>query len=199
MSIYNGLEMSIKDYAAKRGKTVQAVYQQMKRKENAAALAGHVFTKRIGNKDVKYLDEKAIEVLDNGSNNTPTVIIQDDLKLALEEANQKNKELEAAAWKQQGQIELLLRQLADKDKELQQLSAPQAIIDGLEAQIADLSDERDFYIQKAAESKENENKALQELTEAHESFEAELKKRDEQIQELENRKWYQLLFKKHKE
>lgn len=178
MSNTNGFEMSVKDYAAQRGKTVQAVYQQMKRQENAAALEGHVVLRRIGNKNVKFLDEAAIHILDTASSATPTVIIQDDLRNELTTAQQQMDALRIEAAKREGQIELLLRQLADKDRELRQLAEPQSKIDALEAQNADLSAELDSARQTA-------QAASDELTEAQ-----------QRIRELEGRTWWQLLFKK---
>ncbi len=72
--------MSVKEYAVQRGKSAQSVYKQMKSKENAERLDGHIHVFRVNNKDVKYLDEEAVKVLDEASQNSVQVILQTDDK-----------------------------------------------------------------------------------------------------------------------
>lgn len=163
MSNINGLEISVKEYAAQRGKTVQAVYQQMKRKENAAALEGHVTLRTVGNKHVKYLDEVAVSVLDSASSSAPLTIIEDGLKESLVAAEQEKKQWEAQAFKLQGQVELLQGMLAEKEQRLRLLDGVQGRIDALEAQNGDLRAELDQEKVKAAKAEETAQKALQEL------------------------------------
>ena len=154
MSDTKGFEVSVKEYAVQRGKTVQAVYQQMKRKDNAAALEGHVILRQVGNKKVKYLDDVAIGILDAASNSAPLTIIGGELKEELAVANDRIRQLEAIALMNQGKVELLLQQLADKEKELRALAEPQSIIDALEAHNADLEAERDDARDEARKAKE---------------------------------------------
>lgn len=85
--------ISIKEYARQRGKSVQAVYQQMSRKTNAEVLKGHIVTKVYMNKKTKFLDEFAVEILDHGSSQTPSVILQTDDKEKIEALEQENKVL----------------------------------------------------------------------------------------------------------
>lgn len=118
MNNINDFEVSVKEYAEKRGKTVQAVYQQMKRKENAEALKGHVQLRWVGNKNVKYLDETAIAILDKSSSSAPTVVIQTKTEEELAEVNQKFEVLKLEYMKLQGRNELLQEQLAERDKKL---------------------------------------------------------------------------------
>lgn len=68
--------ITIKEYAEKQGKSVQAVYKQIRAKENAALLENHIFLQKVGNKTVKVLDDEAIEILNNASRQAPTVILQ---------------------------------------------------------------------------------------------------------------------------
>ena len=68
--------ITIKEYAEKSGKSVQAVYKQIKAKENAALLEGHVLLQKIGNKNTKVLDDEAVRILDQASRQAPTVILQ---------------------------------------------------------------------------------------------------------------------------
>lgn len=66
--------MTIKEYAASRGKTIQAVYQAMKRKVNAEALEGHTYTAQVRGKAVLCLDDEAVAILDRGAMQTATVV-----------------------------------------------------------------------------------------------------------------------------
>lgn len=68
--------ITIKEYAEKSGKSVQAVYKQIKAKENAALLEGHILLQKIGNKNTKVLDDEAVRILDQASRQAPTVILQ---------------------------------------------------------------------------------------------------------------------------
>lgn len=175
--------VSVKEYAAQRGKTIQAVYQQMKRKENAAALKGHVLLQRVGNKNVKYLDEEAVAILDRSSNSAPLVILEEGLKDSLALAQQETKQWEAQAFKLQGQVELLKEMLEQRDEALRLLDEPQRRIEGLEAQNGILSAERDEWKGKATQFENEAQKASNELTAALTREE----EKDKRIQELENR------------
>lgn len=68
--------ITIKEYAEKSGKSVQAVYKQIKAKENAALLEEHILLQKIGNKNTKVLDDEAVRILDQASRQAPTVILQ---------------------------------------------------------------------------------------------------------------------------
>ena len=66
--------MTIKEYATARGKTIQAVYQAMRRKVNAEALVGHTYTTKVRGKNVLCLDDEAVAILDRGAMQTATVV-----------------------------------------------------------------------------------------------------------------------------
>ena len=72
--------VTVKEYAEMRGKSVQSVYKQMKSKENAVGLEGHIHVRRVNNKDVKFLDEEGVKVLDEASNHSIQVILETDDK-----------------------------------------------------------------------------------------------------------------------
>lgn len=72
--------ITVKEYAEQRGKSVQSVYKQMKSKENAGALEGHIHVRKVNNKDVKLLDEEAVRVLNEASNHSIQVILETDDK-----------------------------------------------------------------------------------------------------------------------
>ena len=85
--------LSIKEYAEKSGKSVQAVYKQIKSKENSIHLEGHIFEKKIKNRNVKFLDETAIKILDESSKQTPIIMVQTDNKEHIENLEKENKNL----------------------------------------------------------------------------------------------------------
>lgn len=85
--------ISVKEYAENRGKSVQAVYQQLKRKDNAQRLEGHIVVKRVGNKDTKFLDAVAVEILDEASRQAPQVIMESMDKERIAELEAENKML----------------------------------------------------------------------------------------------------------
>lgn len=68
--------ITVKEYAEQQGKSVQAVYKQIRAKENATLLENHIFLQKVGNKTAKVLDDEAVEILNNASRQAPTVILQ---------------------------------------------------------------------------------------------------------------------------
>jgi len=147
MSNDAGFEISVKHYAEVKNKTVQAVYQQMKRPGNAAALEGHVFTKRVGNKNVKYLDEEAVRILDEGRAAAPVIVQQDEYKAKYEEASSLLEVAEKRAAFQEGKIEMLKELLAEKESKLLALAEPGNQIEDLKRQNDDLSVENSNLVQ----------------------------------------------------
>lgn len=85
--------ITIKEYAELHGKSVQAVYKQIKSKENASALDGHIFTEKINNKSVKMLDKEAVRILETASKQSIQVILQNDDKEKIEQLEAENKNL----------------------------------------------------------------------------------------------------------
>ena len=163
MSDTNGFAISVKEYAAQRGKTVQAVYQQMKRPENASRLKDHIIMRWVGNKHVKFLDEKAVTFLDDASNSAPMVVVGEEVKRELAAANDTIEQLKAAALIKQGEVNALKELLREKEQELRALAEPQSQIDALKAQNDVLSAERDQEREKATRETERAQKAEDEL------------------------------------
>lgn len=85
--------ITIKEYAEKSGKSVQAVYKQIKAKENAALLEGHILLQKIGNKNTKVLDDEAVRILDQASRQAPTVILQSGKDDMLEKLQAEKEQL----------------------------------------------------------------------------------------------------------
>lgn len=85
--------ITVKEYAERQGKSVQAVYKQMRAKENAALLENHIFLQKVGNKTAKVLDDEAVRILDEASRKIPTVIVQDGKDDIIENLRIENKQL----------------------------------------------------------------------------------------------------------
>lgn len=85
--------MTIKEYADQHGKSVQSVYKQMKSKENAKRLEGHILLRKVGNKNIQVLDEVAITILEDASTQAPQVIVQMEDKEQITLLQKENKEL----------------------------------------------------------------------------------------------------------
>ena len=108
--------ISIKEYAERRGKSVQAVYQQINRKTNVAMLKGHIITKVYMNKNTKFLDEFAVDILDHGSSQTPSVIVQTDKDDRIAELEKKNEVLLEKVAVQADKIATQSEELREYDK-----------------------------------------------------------------------------------
>ena len=123
--------MTIKEYAELHGKSVQAVYKQMKSKENAKKLEGHILIRRVGNKDIQVLDDVAIAILEEASTQTPQVIVQMEDKEQIALLQEENKklllkltEVQEALLKAKDQSLLAEQQkllLEDKEKQIDKL------------------------------------------------------------------------------
>lgn len=85
--------ITIKEYAESHGKSVQAVYKQIKSKENSALLDGHIVVEKINNKNVKMLDDVAVQILDDASKQSIQVVLQNDDKETIERLEEENKKL----------------------------------------------------------------------------------------------------------
>ena len=158
----------------------EAVRKQVKRYRKE--LEDHIHTEH----KTQYLDDYACDFLRSKRQESPVVVS----RIEYDEAVELLKEKYTAALEE-------INRLKDEKHALELENARIAL---LEAQNDDLSAEKEFYIKTAASAAKDKDKALKELTEAHDSFELELKKKEDRIQELENRKWWQLLFgKKNKE
>lgn len=135
--------ITVKEYAEQKGKSVQSVYKQMKSKENAVALEGHIHVRRVNNRDVKLLDEDAVRVLDEASNHSIQVILETDDKRRIEELEQ--------------QIEVLKDQLLITQN---QLIAEQAEVKLLQAEKMQLQSDKIALLEaKQEERKEPEKKS----------------------------------------
>ncbi len=114
IGVQEGAEMSdlisVKDYAKSHGVTIQAVYQQMKRKNNKEFIDQH--TQKIDG--VKYLDSEAVAFLEAKKENTPVVVVQQDKDEEIERLKEENRllmskiaGLQDALLQEKGKVEQL--------------------------------------------------------------------------------------------
>lgn len=181
------LGISVKEYAKSRGKTVQAVYQQLKSKENADLITGHITSHRVGNKMVKFLDDVAVQILDKASSSAPIVIVEDSLKAVLEETTEKLKKSEKQVVYQEGQIQLLKELLQEQDKKILALSQAENLSEQLDKATSELSDE-----QAARHAAEAELKALKQAfaEEKQQSDALKLELQTEKNRKLSFKEWW---------
>lgn len=85
--------ISVKEYAMRENRSIQGVYQQMKRENNSKLLEGHIIIKQINNRNVKYLDEYAVKLLSQNRNNVPAVILNIEDKEKIKMLESENKSL----------------------------------------------------------------------------------------------------------
>ena len=176
--------ITLRDYAKQNNVSYEAVRKQVVR--YAAELGDHI----IKDGRQQFLDEEAVAFLDGKRQKNPVAIIQMDKDETIDALRREKEDLlqkiaiqadkisELSAWKADNVLaiaEANQRQLLLEEKTEQ--------IEVLEAQNRDLSDEKDFYMQKGAEALEKAQKASDELTEAK----AELEKRNATEKELAER------------
>lgn len=87
--------VTIKEYAKKQNKTVQAVYKQLNAKSNKQRLEGHIYKNEINGKMTTFLDEEAEAILNNASKEAPIVIEKDNRNERIEELENQVKQLQA--------------------------------------------------------------------------------------------------------
>lgn len=103
---------TIKEYAESHSVTIQAVYQQINRKQNKEFISKNI--KKING--VKYLNDEAVSFLESKRANSPSVIIQTGENEKIEQLENENKILLLKVTELQ---DLLLKE-KDQIKQLQQ-------------------------------------------------------------------------------
>lgn len=144
--------ITIKEYARQRGKTVQAVYQQVKRKSNSEKLKGHIYIQTINDKETTMLDDEAVAILEKASSSTPVIIEQTDTKEQLEQLQQENK---ALLIKVAEQAEEYMQYIKETTLELQEIKAQLALAEKSQAELeAEKKETMATHQQAIAELKE---------------------------------------------
>lgn len=128
--------MTVKDFAASRGVTTQAVYKLLK--NHAAELDGHIETR----KRVKYLDEYAQNYLIEQMNGNPVVTADNALQIQIEELKQRLERKDVI-------IERLQERESVKDELIEQLKNDKFLLE-------QKSDENDLENQQLKEELEQE-------------------------------------------
>ena len=81
--------ITVKQYAEERGITIQAVHQSMTSKRKKEKLAGHIQVIE----GVKWLDEEAVNILDEYRNKNAVVVIQQNKDEEIHRLTEENKAL----------------------------------------------------------------------------------------------------------
>lgn len=164
--------ITIKEYAAKHNITIQAVYQQINRKKNAAVLEGHIQII----KGIKYLDDEAVAVLEAARKSSPAVVMT-------ENKDEKILQLE-------NEIKLLLTEntkAANELKELHKWKAEQAVaIASAESNQQALELKTELYEQEKSRADDLQHKL--------DKKDEEIKKLREELQVEQKKSWLSKLF-----
>ena len=173
--------ISLKDYAKQNNISYEAVRQQVVRYKDD--LAEHII--RDGRQ--QFLDDEAVAFLDSKRQKNPVAIIQMD----------KDEQIESLRNEKEA---LLIKLASVQDELLQEKNKVQALIDEQRGQIALLEADNEAQRVKVAET---EKKASEDVQKARDELETEKKRFEDkeylmqqEIEQLRNRKWYQLLFRK---
>lgn len=110
--------MTVKEYAAARGKSVQAVYKAIRSTANASALAGHTRHERRGGKNTLLLDITAMQVLDDSARVAPVIVHATDTRVRELEAENQNLQMQILALQQR-----YIDDMAVRDQQLVDLTA----------------------------------------------------------------------------
>lgn len=152
-----GFMIKLQDFARQYGVTDRQVQRLLKKYENE--LEG--LYERKGPNGT-WLSDEACEILRSKMKQQPIVVSK--TSEVVEDLRKKNEKLHEA-------LETAKDMIIDLQEQNHQLELENAKLALLEAQNADLSNEKDFYLQKAAEAEKNAQKLSDELSEARKQFE----------------------------
>lgn len=164
--------ISIKQYAEERGKSIQAVHQQRKRKKYKARLEGHVIEKD----GVYYLDKEAVKILDSAHETTVQVV----------DTNSKRRiqELENQLQKEKNRTTNLLSEIKNKSNKFEDLQAKlQAQTEQMAALVLD-NKEKTLLL----EQKKDQSNQIEELKKDKQVLQNEKEEQKQQIEELQQEK-----------
>lgn len=136
--------MSIKDYARARKITYEAARQQVKRYEKE--LQGHIHKQNR----TQYLDDYAVELLDDHRQQNPVVIVNQDRDAELEQLRSENKTLLQQVAMLQDKLLAAQESAIEAAKQTVLLDAAQADKAALQERVKELEAERDAARQEAA-------------------------------------------------
>lgn len=136
--------MSIKDYARARKITYEAARQQVKRYEKE--LQGHIHKQNR----TQYLDDYAVELLDDHRQQNPVVVVNQDRDAELEQLRSENKTLLQQVAMLQNKLLTAQESTIEAAKQTVLLDAAQADKAALQERVKELEAERDAARQEAA-------------------------------------------------
>lgn len=143
--------ITIKEYAEKRHKTVQAVHKQLNNKKNRELLKNHVFLEVVNGREVKVLDDFAVQELDAAS-------LSDKITVQNVENKEQIKQLEDANKAMMMKLLNLQDLLIQEKEKVIQLTSEQnnliefkAVHDNDKKEIERLKKERDEALKKIEE------------------------------------------------
>lgn len=135
---------SIKDYAKSRKITYEAARQQVKRYEKE--LQGHIHRQNR----TQYLDDYAVDLLDDHRQQSPVVIVNQDRDAELEQLRAENKTLLQQVAMLQDKLLAAQESAIEAAKQTVLLDAAQADKAALQERVKELEAERDAARQEAA-------------------------------------------------
>lgn len=136
--------MSIKDYARARKITYEAARQQVKRYEKE--LQGHIHRQNR----TQYLDDYAVDLLDDHRQQSPVVVVNQDRDAELEQLRAENKTLLQQVAMLQDKLLAAQESAIEAAKQTVLLDAAQADKAALQERVKELEAERDAARQEAA-------------------------------------------------
>lgn len=166
--------IKLQDFARQHGVTDRQVQRLLKKYENE--LEG--LYERKGPNGT-WLNDEACEILRSKMKQQPLVV--SEKSEVVEDLRKKNEKLHEA-------LETAKDRIIELQEQNHQLELENAKLALLEAQNTDLSDEKNFYLQKAAEAEKNAQKLSDELSEARKQFEDEMHLLQNELQAEKNRK-----------
>lgn len=135
---------SIKDYAKSRKITYEAARQQVKRYEKE--LQGHIHRQNR----TQYLDDYAVDLLDDHRQQNPVVVVNQDRDAELEQLRSENKTLLQQVAMLQDKLLTAQESAIEAAKQTVLLDAAQADKAALQERVKELEVERDEARQEAA-------------------------------------------------
>lgn len=135
---------SIKDYAKSRKITYEAARQQVKRYEKE--LQGHIHRQNR----TQYLDDYAVDLLDDHRQQSPIVVVNQDRDAELEQLRAENKTLLQQVAMLQDKLLAAQESAIEAAKQTVLLDAAQADKAALQERVKELEAERDAARQEAA-------------------------------------------------
>lgn len=137
-------DTSIKDYAKSRKITYEAARQQVKRYEKE--LQGHIHRQNR----TQYLDDYAVDLLDDHRQQSPVVVVNQDRDAELEQLRAENKTLLQQVAMLQDKLLAAQESAIEAAKQTVLLDAAQADKAALQERVKELEAERDEARQEAA-------------------------------------------------